>query len=187
MACPPSSTCSDDEPAERALLTTLLTAAFGSSFARWSKVTVANPIRLSRESVFAAYGLTTPATWGSLATRATVALTVFRVVGSVRLPVRARNTIWSESPACAGNRCCSRSTARCESVPGSVKLPDTREPTEEEMAKTPIAPAIHAITTKRRWDIVQRASLSIIFDQSFMGGKVARCATYNGSARASQH
>src|SRR5919107_6037968 len=46
-------------------------------------------------------------------------------------PWRARNTTWSTSPDCAGNDCCSRSSARCDSVPLSENWLAARVPTPE--------------------------------------------------------
>jgi hypothetical protein len=46
-------------------------------------------------------------------------------------------------------------------VPGSVKSLAVLVPIELEIANTPIAAAIHARTTTRRWLIVQRVILSI--------------------------
>jgi len=69
---------------------------------------------------------------------------------SVSVPVRVRKTIWSASPACAGNLLWSRSTARCESVLGSEMLFALRFPTAWEAASTPAARTIHASTTRRR-------------------------------------
>jgi hypothetical protein len=54
-----------------------------------------------------------------------------------------------------------RSTACCEPVPGSVKSLAVFVPIELDIANTPIAAAIHAETTIRRWFIVQRVSLSM--------------------------
>src|SRR5436305_1080568 len=84
-----------------------------------------------------------------------------RVDASASLPVRVRKTIWSASPACAGKRPCSRSTARCESVFGSEKLFAFRLPAAWETARTPTARTIQATTTIRRCAIVQRVNLSI--------------------------
>ncbi len=84
-----------------------------------------------------------------------------RTCGAVTLPARARKTIWSASPACAANRLCKRSTARCEEVPGSEKSLLVREPIACEPASRATAAAIHATTTVRRCAIVHRVSLSI--------------------------
>src|SRR6266536_6187342 len=84
-----------------------------------------------------------------------------RADASVSLPVRVRKTIWSASPACAGKRPWSRSTARCESVFGSEKLLALRLPTACEAARTPTASTIQETTTIRRCAIVQRVSFSI--------------------------
>src|SRR6266508_4905127 len=84
-----------------------------------------------------------------------------RVEASVSLPVRARKTIWSASPAWAGKRPWSRSAARCESVFGSEKLFAFRVPTACDTARTPMARTIQETTTIRRCAIVQRVSFSI--------------------------
>ena len=78
---------------------------------------------------------------------------------SSSVPVRVRKTIWSASPACAGKRFWSRSTARCESVFGSEKLFAFRLPTACESARTPTARTIQEMTTIRRCAIVQRVSV----------------------------
>ena len=142
---------------------TLSTAALGSALAVSSKFTVANAIFPSPEIAFwpAAYGLTTLVTWGRPPTRFSVAVIAVRSAESVSLPVLAWNTIWSASPAWAGKWLCSRSTACCEFVPGSVKLLAVLFPTEFETAKTPTAATIQATTTIRRCLIVQRAMLTI--------------------------
>ena len=100
-------------------------AAFGRTFARSSKFTVANAIWPSGETACAPageYGLTTPVTCGSACD-----LREHRrdLRAHRRFGDRCRcvaKTIWSESPDCAGKSRLSRSTARCESVPGSEKL-----------------------------------------------------------------
>ena len=160
---------------------TLSTAALGSASARSSKLTVANAIVPSREIACApaAYGLTTPVTWGRRATRLSVAPTVARSAASVIVPVRARKTIWSASPACAGKRLYSRSTACWDPVPGSVKLLAFFFPTELETAKIPTAATIHPITTIRRCAIVQRAMFSTVAP-SFSSGKSASRAFIYG-------
>ena len=100
-------------------------------------------------------------TCGSRATRASVAPIVARSAALWSVPVRAWKTIWSASPACAGKRLVSRSTACCEPVPGSVKLLAFFFPTELETAKIPTAATIQVTTTIRRWAMVQRAMFSI--------------------------
>src|SRR5258706_1229087 len=93
--------------------------------------------------------------------RTSIGAITARADASVSLPVRVRKTIWSASPACAGKRPWSRSTARCESVFGSEKLFAFRLPTAWERASTPTARTIQAKTTTRRWAIVQRVNFSI--------------------------
>ncbi len=69
IAWPPSSTWSPGERAASALEITRFTAAVGSSFARWSKFTVAKAMLPSFDTALApaaAYGLVTPVTCGSL-------------------------------------------------------------------------------------------------------------------------
>jgi len=61
--------------------------------------------------------------------RARSGVTTVRVDASVSVPVRVRKTIWSASPAWAGNLLWRRSTVRCESVFGSEKLFAVRFPT----------------------------------------------------------
>ena len=56
-----------------------------------------------------------------------------RIGGSVTRPWRARNTIWSTSPDCAGNDRCSRSWACCDSVPLSENWLAARVPTPESL------------------------------------------------------
>ena len=97
-----------------------------------------------------------------------------RVDGSVSLPARVRKTIWSASPACAGKRLWSRSTARCESVFGSEKLFAFRLPTTWERTRTPAARTIQETTTIRRCAIVQRVSFNIGELQS--GSEISRFA-----------
>src|SRR6266508_5388730 len=163
IASPPSSTCKAGERAAWALSITRSIEALGSSFARWSNSTVAKPIVPSLERAFApaAYGPTTPATCGSRPIRPSSGAMTARAEASPSLPVRARKTIWSTSPACAGKRLWSRSTARCESVFGSEKLFAFRLPTAWERARTPTARTIQEKTTIRRCVIVQRVSFSI--------------------------
>src|SRR5438445_1873705 len=93
--------------------------------------------------------------------RTSIGAITARADASVSLPVRVRKTIWSASPACAGKRPWSRSTARCESVFGSEKLFAFRLPTAWERARTPTARTIQAKTTIRRCAIVQRVNFSI--------------------------
>jgi hypothetical protein len=73
-----------------------------------------------------------------------------RSLALVNFPVRARKTIWSASPDCAGKCPLRRSTACCEPVPGSVKSLAVLVPIELDIAYTPIAAAIQANTTMRR-------------------------------------
>ena len=103
---------------------TLLVAATGRTFARWSKATVAKPIVPSREipRLPAAYGLVTDVTCGRCATRPSIRSTRAWTAGAASVPAGVCSTIWSESPDCAGNRLESRSAARWASVPGSEKL-----------------------------------------------------------------
>jgi len=60
----------------------------------------------------------------------------------------------------AGNSLVSRSCARCDSVPFRLKLVAYWRPTAVAIAVVPIAIASHAITTRRRCRMHQRASLS---------------------------
>ena len=75
---------------------------------------------------------------------------VARAEASVTVPVRVWKTTWSASPAWVGKRLFRRSTARCEPVPGSVKLLAVFFPTELERANTPTAATSQATTTNRR-------------------------------------
>src|SRR6266446_6096314 len=93
--------------------------------------------------------------------RTSIGAITARADALVSLPVRVRKTIWSASPACAGKRLWSRSTARCESVFGSEKLFAFRLPTACDAARTPTARTIQETTTSRRWAIVQRVKFSI--------------------------
>ncbi len=99
-------------------------AAFGRTFARWSKATVAKPIEPSREiaRLPGVNGLVTEVTCGSFATRASICSTSARTAGWASVPFGVWSTIWSESPDWAGKRLESRSAARWASVPGSEKL-----------------------------------------------------------------
>ncbi len=69
---------------------TLLVAATGRTFARWSKVTVAKPIVPSLEiaRLPAAYGLVTDVTCGRRATRPSIRSTCARTAGDGQRPAR---------------------------------------------------------------------------------------------------
>ena len=82
--------------------------------------------------------------------RASVESIAARAGVSVTVPLRVWKTTWSASPASVGKRLFSRSTARCEPVPGSVKLLAVFLPTELESAKTPTAATTQATSTNRR-------------------------------------
>ena len=80
---------------------------------------VANPIRPSRETAppprpARSNGPATDATLGSRRTSASMRSTRARVGGAASVPCRARRTIWSTSPDCAGNSRFSRSAAVCD-------------------------------------------------------------------------
>ena len=164
IAWPPSSTCSagrtrrlgrGDDAVDRRL------RELGRPAGRRSTVAKAIVPSFDTAWVPCAYGLTTAVTCGSLSIRARSGVTTRRTSGAVTVPARARKTIWSASPACAAKRLCSRSTARCEEVPGSEKSLLVREPIACEPASRATAAATHATTTVRRCAIVHRVSLSI--------------------------
>jgi hypothetical protein len=65
-------------------------------------------------------------------------------------PERARKTIWSESPDCAGKLFFSRSSARCDSVPLNEKLLLKFVPIELDAANVPTRATSQPIRTTRR-------------------------------------
>ena len=68
------------------------------------------------------YGLITPATCGNLLTRASSGAIAARTAGESIVPRETWKTIVSTSPLWAWNSRVSRSDARCDSVPGRLKL-----------------------------------------------------------------
>ena len=68
------------------------------------------------------YGLTTVATFGSLATSASIGTTFALTAASLTVPSVAAMTIVSRSPDWTGNFCLRRSDACWEPFPGRVRL-----------------------------------------------------------------
>ncbi len=125
IAGPPSSTRTAPPAAAREVLITCLIAGSGRSFARASNVIVANatvPLGEICRAAPGAYGDTSRATCGRVATRASIGAIRSRTAGSVTRPELVATTIWSLSPAAFGDACCSRSSASVLCVPCSVKL-----------------------------------------------------------------
>ena len=130
---------------------TRCTSAFSSSLACLSNASVAKPILPSSLiEPFPANGLCTPATLGSVSSFLTSVSISALCAASDSVPSLALKTTWLESPACVGNLLWSRSTAFCDSLPGSEKLSLNDPP--EAPASTPkatIEPIQMAMT--RRW------------------------------------
>ena len=123
MALPLSCTLSTELSADWAVETRSLTAAFGTFWAKASRLTVASPMVPSL-LIWppAPYGEVTARTWGSRATRASMAVTAAWVAGVRRVPDLVCTTIWSVSPAWDGKSAFRMSSARLESVAGNEKL-----------------------------------------------------------------
>ena len=101
IAWPPSWTSSCGERAVCATEITRSTAALGTTFARWSKFTVANAIWPSRETSrdpAEEYGLMTALTCASLVICSRTGAMRARTAASVMVPLWTWKTIWSESP-----------------------------------------------------------------------------------------
>jgi hypothetical protein len=102
-----------------------LAAAFGSTLAGWLKLIVANAVLPSREISTAprgSYGLRTETTCRTSLTCASSLVIAARTAGSLTVPFSVWNTIVSASPLAVGNSFLSRSSARCDSVPGRLKF-----------------------------------------------------------------
>ena len=136
-------------------------ADVGSWLARWSKLTVAKAMRPSLEIASdpaGLKGLITLLTCGTLATCRSIGEICARTPGASTRPEVARNTIWSVSPAWAGNSRSSRSSARWVSVPGSEKLVACLVPTACAPNDTAISRTTQETTTIRRCRIVHAAT-----------------------------
>ena len=166
---PPNSTCTPACSAGVAVSNSSSNVARPRSAVEPSNCTAANAVEPSGEIERGpASGSVTASTCSSDATSAIVASIAAAVAGSLTVPSSTWNTTIAVAPARSGKRCSSRSTAACDSTPGTRKSSTASPPATRFNPTRPSTATTQATRTSRWWAAIQRPNRYNPFDTTHL-------------------